>query len=495
MDKRSPTVEWHIAHSEAEWERLQGSLLPESEPSANHHQLLQYYFWRVAALLLLLAISGSTWRPTEQAALPSPAASGMAQQESRVQQEERSAANEAIAQSRMNWWHQHEQALPSLRAAVQATNPEAQLGIDLDMVEVQGNQVVARVILAPGQGRRAYRQTRFYRRMPTGWIRTDPDAALWGPERSLETSYFIYHFRQHDAAVVMAVAPQMDALYAILWHNFGLPIIPIPEKLVIDVSVTQPPGQVAPRLHASERFTVPSPAVYLAPVELTDDDLLAQSIALPLIEQMLAQAREHHAIRWHWQPLLDGLRLWQVWDQDLPVAVWREDIVKWLYVDLPALDPGQSYMLPERYAALCAAHKLWLPAPLQFNIPLLCGRPAWEAQFLRGGRDLSTRLDELIPRSLAESFVVPPPASHPGRTVALATLIEYAVATYGLERLPVLMAGLGQYESWETLLPAGFGVSAAEFEAGWQAYLVAHYGMPSPQPASSILRSVTSPKY
>jgi hypothetical protein len=79
--------------------------------------------------------------------------------------------------------------------------------------------------------------------------------------------------------------------------------------------------------------------------------------------------------------------------------------------------------------------------------------------------------------------------------VALATLIEYAVATYGLERLPVLVAGLGQYESWETLLPAGFGVSAAEFEAGWQAYLVAHYGMPSPQPASSILRSVTSPKY
>jgi hypothetical protein len=70
--------------------------------------------------------------------------------------------------------------------------------------------------------------------------------------------------------------------------------------------------------------------------------------------------------------------------------------------------------------------------------------------------------------------------NHPGRTVALATLIEYAVATYGRERLPALVAGLGQYDRWDTLLPAVFGVSAAEFEAGWQAYLTVYYGVPSP---------------
>jgi hypothetical protein len=58
--------------------------------------------------------------------------------------------------------------------------------------------------------------------------------------------------------------------------------------------------------------------------------------------------------------------------------------------------------------------------------------------------------------------------------VALATLIEYAVATYGHERLPGLVAGLGQSESWGTLIPAVYGVSSAEFEAGWQAYLAAH---------------------
>jgi hypothetical protein len=61
--------------------------------------------------------------------------------------------------------------------------------------------------------------------------------------------------------------------------------------------------------------------------------------------------------------------------------------------------------------------------------------------------------------------------------VALATLIEYAVATYGRERLPVLVAGLGQYENWDSLLSAVYGVSPAEFEAGWQAHLAARYGV------------------
>jgi hypothetical protein len=42
----------------------------------------------------------------------------------------------------------------------------------------------------------------------------------------------------------------------------------------------------------------------------------------------------------------------------------------------------------------------------------------------------------------------------------------------------VLVAGLGQYESWDTLLSAVYGVSAAEFEADWQAYLATRYGVP-----------------
>jgi hypothetical protein len=38
---------------------------------------------------------------------------------------------------------------------------------------------------------------------------------------------------------------------------------------------------------------------------------------------------------------------------------------------------------------------------------------------------------------------------------------------------------MGQSDSWDTLIPAVYSVSPAEFEAGWQTYLTAHYGVPA----------------
>src|SRR4029079_18836432 len=122
----------------------------------------------------------------------------------------------------------------------------------------------------------------------------------------------------------------------------------------------------------------------------------------------------------------------------------------------------------------------WLLSPTQIGIPLLCTEPDREAWYSAsfGPHTPFIRLHQI---ALAPSPYDPSgERNHPGQTVALATLIEYAVATYGRERLPALVAGLGQYETWDTLLPAVFGVSAAEFEAGWQAYLAAHYAVLRP---------------
>jgi hypothetical protein len=49
------------------------------------------------------------------------------------------------------------------------------------------------------------------------------------------------------------------------------------------------------------------------------------------------------------------------------------------------------------------------------------------------------------------------------------------VATYGYEQLPVLLDSLADHDDWETLIPAVFGVSAADFEANWLNYLAQHY--------------------
>jgi hypothetical protein len=59
--------------------------------------------------------------------------------------------------------------------------------------------------------------------------------------------------------------------------------------------------------------------------------------------------------------------------------------------------------------------------------------------------------------------------------VALETVIEYAVARYGREYVPRLLFALDEHQSWQTLIPALFGVSAEKFEAGWQTFLADKY--------------------
>jgi hypothetical protein len=379
------------------------------------------------------------------------------------------------------WWLQDAWEYSALPAPVQPDDPIVPLDVVAQTVALLGDQAIAGVIMGDQRGTPVYRQTRFYRHLSKGWLPGPPDATMWGAERSLETSYFVYHFRQNDALAVIAVAPQMDALHNTLWGNFGLPIVPTSEKLFIDISVTQPPGR-ATAFDAANQVSISSPALYLAPVDLTDAELLAQSIALPLLAHGVAQARVHHAIGWSQQPVLSGLYLWQMWDLALPLAGWREDIVKWLYLDLPGADPEQAVATPARYRALCASHRLWMLSPAWIGIPLLCTGEDGEALHFAtwGPRDPLLRLDQIALSLPSHEYVEQTGSSyiaHPGQTIALATLIEYAVNTYGRERLPVLLASLGQYDSWDTLLPAVYGVSAAEFEAGWQAYLAAHYGV------------------
>src|SRR5262245_39278931 len=60
MNKRTPSVEWTIAESDAEWERLQGSPPSEGEADAHRQRRLKQYLWSVAVLLLLM-VGGSDW--------------------------------------------------------------------------------------------------------------------------------------------------------------------------------------------------------------------------------------------------------------------------------------------------------------------------------------------------------------------------------------------------------------------------------------------------
>jgi hypothetical protein len=62
-----------------------------------------------------------------------------------------------------------------------------------------------------------------------------------------------------------------------------------------------------------------------------------------------------------------------------------------------------------------------------------------------------------------------------GEIAALESLVDYAVTTYGVERLPVLLQALDSSDNWTDLVQTVYGISTAEFEQGWQVYLVQRY--------------------
>jgi hypothetical protein len=349
----------------------------------------------------------------------------------------------------------------------------------IQLLALPGETALVHIVTQLGPDQPTLRQTRFYQQTVEGWLPIKPDAKLWGSPRRLESSHFIFNFRQNDADVVAAVAPQIDDVYAELERNFGL--TPNAEKLVIEVTVEQVTGATFTPQWEREPLVVPSPAIYLAPVELSDSAILAQSIALPLIEFMSARAIEDNAIPPRWRPFLLGLRLWQLWDLDMPLARWRHEVVTFLYTDAPTFPSGPQYELTKPLTDLCAIHSLWMYSPTIVGIPFECrvsNEGTWVTiQWLALGP--YSYLDQLnTPLKMYESSY--DGGYHffgPTERVAIATLLEYIVAAYGYEQLPVLLAGLAQYDDWETLIPAVFGVSLSKFEAGWRSYLAQQYNV------------------
>lgn len=483
MRKPTVEVEWTIVESDTEWERLRQRAAPAVALATHRGRYRNTMaLWMTALLCVLVMLGAWGWF-----------SGGSDRRQARQEPTDPvpMAVDKAIADPTALLTNPIDQHIDAAWQA-QFRREDELLQRDLRSHELeyqilyqQGDQRLVDLILSTTPGRQRYRQTRFYKRTVAGWRRSVPTVELWGAEQSLETPSFVYHFRQHDAQAVMTVLPQVDALYATMYANFGLPIMPTAEKLNIAVSVTTPPGTSPTQSGSVGYFSVASPAVYLAPLEISDDQLLAQSLVLPLLEQLLTQAIRYHEVKPAWQPMLNGWRLWQMWDLKLPLAAWQQDVVNWLYVDLSTADVGQAVAPPARYPALCAAHKLWMRMPTQIGVPLLCAEPDLEESYLSSWNYLHppTHLVQLaipvLPNTYGEPTRATDLVTYPGQTVVLATLIEYTVVAYGRERLPGLVAGLGQYESWATLIPAVYGVSVNEFETGWQTYLVAHYAVGS----------------
>jgi hypothetical protein len=131
------------------------------------------------------------------------------------------------------------------------------------------------------QGRSAYRQTRLYRRGASGWSAAVPSAAVWGRPHTLEMDHFIFHYYARDAEAVTAAAAKLDAMYPDLVASY--PIDPSSDaKHQVWVSPEVSPEHVTNRT-ADAALEVASPAIYLAPTELSGSDILAQAVLLELL--------------------------------------------------------------------------------------------------------------------------------------------------------------------------------------------------------------------
>jgi hypothetical protein len=311
-------------------------------------------------------------------------------------------------------------------------------------------------------------------------MRTTPDAAPVGPQRRQESRYFAIDFRWHDTEAV-AVATQIDDLYLTLARNFGVSLLFSVNKLAVEISMTSIPGRISRQVNTHDPFVVPSPALHRRPVEITDAELIVQSLLFPLLEQVSTQSIQVHQIPERWQPLLAGLRLWQLWQMDLPLSAWRDEVTTWAYRGLPDKGSVSSAFLPMSYYELCATHGLWMTSPLEIDIPLLCHGldrsrtyASWSIILKLPRRLTDVKIAEL-PCRVTMMQSLESCSSYLTREIALATLIDYANIAYEPQRIPTLLSQVHEHKGWETLVPTVFGVSAADFEMGWQAYLAERY--------------------
>lgn len=299
----------------------------------------------------------------------------------------------------------------------------------IERVQLRENVALVEVLAThPGEPWMStpYRETRFYRRVDDRWLRTSPQAEFWGPQRRLETDYFRFDFHQRDAESLAPVLTEVDGLYAELRRDAGLDAPTRDEKLTIDVV---PSTDVVTWRFIGDELTVPSPALLKVPEEVTATVQLRDSIYYPLAGRVMHKAQRELGIDSKWEPVIEGVQHWLSWEENPLPSAWRYHV---------------EGLLQEELAASPPVHLAGL---------ITDGRRPWN------------RADWWM------------------RIVAAESVVDYAVETYGRERLPALVQALGEHETWDTLIPAVFGVSLADFEAGWRGYLEERFAAPAGAPS------------
>jgi hypothetical protein len=443
---RSTTLDWQVLDEDEPWNgqvAMPDSARSDVSPARGRIRSLR----AIAGLLVVLVMGAALylWRTAESGAQ-------LLEDELRatVAAEQRFSSPSRAGQDGHD--------LPAPAATVQAQ--EITFHGDVASVQVETTH-------AEPDGRTySSRQRQFYQSTAAGWVRVPPTSADFGSLQNHETEFFIFFYHRMDGAAVEAVAAELDAIYAGLRQDYGLP--PAVERVVVELVIDLPSATMD--CHRPNQLCIQSPALAALPADLSETEALQLWVLNALVNQVRSDAIEKGPFQYDWQYATYVLPRMQMRRHSDLLSAWQTELVQWLYrIEARAPKPDEE-MLAQELARLCDTHQI-LARQTLFAVAVptgLCLAPPM--------LDLRYLAKYKPPDRLGQLYLPDPDRVVTDvswvRVLTFDTLLDYAVATYGNDALPALVEGFRRYNSWSTLIPAVFDISAEEFERGWQGYLL-----------------------
>ncbi len=479
ISSNSPTLAWQVCEDEQAWKATQ-SQRTESSTGASHmpparrpwwHPL--WHTWGLPGILIIaLLVAVAAWWSWQRAQL------GLAEIGTELEAK-------VIAELWRDTKAKTTNGVIDVKTVKNLELPSdpSEIVTQVEIRDLGRDRAVVEVMLQPTQNGSGYRQTRLYRQSERGWLRASPSAARWGDARSLQSQYFVFHYQALDEAAVVQAAPRLDELAPMISRLFNEKL-KVDHKVAIVVDPEHAPGIILPESEPQSRLTVTSPTAALVPSDMAAGDVLLQALVIALFKQLGSETAADDYVSINSLRLRSGLRLWFIWEQQLPLKVWQEPLLQWILEGATNTQMRNAHNVPDFAHDLCAHHSVWMISPLEVDVPILCWQgsdgeaklSAWPyphmiADLLLGSL-LYGGIANMDTISQSADMLLPGPGPY---EILTATVFEYVSATYGRGMILPFLAAIPKHHRAETLIPAVFGVPLASFTEGWHEFLNERY--------------------
>ncbi|MEZ4682316.1 MAG: hypothetical protein R2932_49740 [Caldilineaceae bacterium] len=260
---------------------------------------------------------------------------------------------------------------------------------------------------------------RIYRQIGDTWYLTAPQTFVDSGQEIYETKFFRLFYHPSEIATVIQAGAALDLAY---WRL--LLLLQLPETRPVKhfqyylqdnkFNIDIKAEEVNSWSGTTTSIPVTSPAFHIWPQEMSESNVLVYNIMTRIYGPLMNEVNIPTPSH-KWGMLTSGYGQWLL-DESLPASPWY----------------GTEYAQNE------------LERVLRQYYPL--------------------QISELIASADAvDSFPIN------------RLLLDYIVATYGEQSVAPYIRALGEYEDWDTLAQAVFGVDGAVFEDNWNQYLAEEY--------------------